>query len=156
MAPAIVSDSNVSLPESLTGGLPIFLAPLEVRIGGRVYTDGVDITPTRFYQFIAAGERATTAAPTPGAFLRAFEQAGEVSNEVVCITLSANLSSAYRSAAEAVEFARSALPDLRIALVDSHSAAAAQGLVALDAARAAAAGASLDEVLARVDRRIAY
>ena len=152
---AIVSDSNVSLPKDLTGALPLFLAPLEVRVGGSVYTDGVDITPTRFYQLIAGGERATTSAPTPGAFLRAFEQAGEVSDEVACITLSANLSSAYRSAAEAVEFARSALPGLRITLIDSHSAAAAQGLVALDAVRAAAAGASLDEILARVDRRIA-
>ena len=155
MAPAIVSDSNVSLPEGLAGGLPLFLAPLEVRIGAGVYTDGVDITPTRFYQLIAQGENATTSAPTPGAFLRAFEQAGEVSNEVICITLSAALSAAYRSAAEAVELARSTLPDLHVVLIDSHSAAAAQGLIALDAVRAAAAGASRDEIIARVDRRIA-
>ncbi len=155
MAPAIVSDSNVSLPPGLAGDAPLFLAPLELRIGKQTYADGVDITPGLFYDLVAAGGTPTTSAPTPGAFLTAFEQAGAVSNDVVCLTLSANLSATYRSAAEAVELAKDQLPGLRVTLIDSQSAGAAQGLIALDAARAADAGASLDQTLDRIRRRIA-
>lgn len=155
MSTAVVSDSNVSLPADVTRGLPLFLAPLEVRIGGRVYADGVDIAPAEFYEVLrASAELPTTAAPSPGAFLDAFRRAGEVAGEVVCVTLSAELSAAHVAAEEAVRLAATQLPDLRVSLVDSRSAGAAQGLIALDAARLAASGAASGDVLARMERRI--
>lgn len=156
MAPAVVSDSSVSLPPEAIEGLPLFLAPLEVRVGGRVYADGVDLTPARFYELLAESrEPPTTSAPTPGAFLAAFERARAVSGEVLCVTLSAELSATHRSAVEAAALAEARLPGLRVVVVDSRSAGAALGLIALDAARAAAGGASLDETAARVRRRMA-
>lgn len=155
MATAIVSDSNISLPSDVTSELPLFLAPLEVRIGGRVYADGVDIAPTEFYALLRASEEMpTTAAPSPGAFLDAIKRAGEAADEVVCITLSAELSAAHNAAAEAVRLAEKQLPNLRVSLVDSRSAGAAQGLIALDAARLAASGVSTNDVLTCIDRRI--
>ena len=155
MPTAVVSDSNVSLPADVTRGLPLFLAPLEVRIGGRVYADGVDIAPAEFYELLrSSAEPPTTAAPTPGAFLDAIRRAGEVAGEVVCITLSTELSAAHSAAAEAVRLAGPQLPHLRLSLVDSRSAGAAQGLIALDAARLAASGAPTSDVLSRVERRI--
>lgn len=155
MSTAVVSDSNVSLPADVTRGLPLFFAPLEVRIGGRVYADGVDIAPADFYELLRSSpELPTTAAPSPGAFLDAIRQAGEAADEVVCLTLSADLSAAHSAAAEAVRLAETQLPHLRVSLVDSRSAGAAQGLIALDAARLAASGASTSDVLARVERRI--
>ena len=57
MATAIVSDSSVSLPADITRGLPLFLAPLEVRIDGRVYDDGVDIVPAEFYARLKSSAR---------------------------------------------------------------------------------------------------
>ena len=156
MAPAVVSDSNVSLPGGLVSGLPLFLAPLEVRIGGQVYADGVDITANRFYELIAtSSDLPTTSAPRPGAFLEAFERAGAVSNEIVCVTLSAELSATYKSAAEAVALAKTQFPDLDITLIDSRSAGTAQGLIVLDAARAAVAGAPREEVVSRIQMRMA-
>ena len=156
MATAVVSDSNVSLPPDVTRGLPLFLAPMEVRVGGRVYADGVDIAPAEFYALLESGdETPTTAAPSPGAFLDAIRRAGEAAGEIVCVTLSADLSAAHVAAEEAVRLATAQLPRLRVTLVDSRSAGAAQGLIALDAARLAASGASTNDVLARVERRIA-
>lgn len=156
MSTAIVSDSNVSLPADITRGLPLFLAPLEVRIGGSIYADGVDIAPAEFYELLRAStELPTTAAPSPGAFLDAIRRAGEAADEVVCITLSAELSAAHTAATEAVRLAGTQLPYLRVSLVDSRSAGAAQGLIALDAARLAASGASTSDVVARMEQRIA-
>lgn len=155
MSTAVVSDSNVSLPADITRGLPLFFAPLEVRIGGRIYSDGVDIAPAEFYELLrSSAELPTTAAPSPGAFLDAIRRAGEAADEVVCVTLSAELSAAHSAAEEAVRLAATQLPHLRVALVDSRSAGAAQGLIALDAARLAASGASTNDVLARMERRI--
>ena len=155
MATAVVSDSNVSLPADITRGLPLFLAPLEVRIGGRVYADGVDIAPAEFYALLkSSAEIPTTAAPSPGAFLDAIRRAGESADEVVCLTLSTELSAAHNAAAEAIRLAEAQLPHLRVSLVDSRSAGAAQGLIALDAARLAASGASTSDVLARMEQRI--
>ena len=155
MSTAIVSDSNVSLPADITRGLPLFLAPLEVRIGGRVYADGVDIAPAEFYELLrASAELPTTAAPSPGAFLDSIRRAGETADEIVCLTLSAGLSAAHTAAEEAVRLAGTQLPHLRVSLVDSRSAGAAQGLIALDAARLAASGASTGDVVARMEQRI--
>ncbi|MDE2838052.1 MAG: DegV family protein [Chloroflexota bacterium] len=155
MSTAVVSDSNVSLPADVTHRLPLFFAPLEVRIGGRVYADGVDIAPADFYELLrSSDEFPTTSAPSPGAFLDAFRRAGEAADDIVCITLSADLSAAHSAAEEAVRLAGTQLPHLRVSLVDSRSAGAAQGLIALDAARSAASGASTDDVLVRIQRRI--
>lgn len=155
MSTAVVSDSNVSLPADITRGLPLFFAPLEVRIGGRVYADGVDIAPARFYALLKSStELPTTAAPSPGAFLDAIRRASETADEVVCLTLSAELSAAHSAAEEAVRLAETQLPRLRVSLLDSRSAGAAQGLIALDAARLAASGASTDDVVARMKQRI--
>ena len=155
MSTAVVSDSNVSLPADITRGLPLFFAPLEVRVGGRVYADGVDIAPAEFYELLrTSAELPTTAAPSPGAFLDAIRQAGGVADEVICITLSTELSAAHSAAEEAVRLAGTQLPHLRVSLVDSRSAGAAQGLIALDAARLAASGASASDVLARTEQRV--
>ena len=155
MATAVVSDSSVSLPAHVTRGLPLFFAPLEVRIGGRVYADGVDIAPAEFYELLrTSAELPTTAAPSPGAFLDAIRRAGRVADEVVCITLSTELSAAHSAAEEAVRLAGTQLPHLRVSLVDSRSAGTAQGLIALDAARLAASGASASDVLARTEQRV--
>ncbi len=155
MSTAVVSDSNVSLPADVTRGLPLFFAPLEVRIGGRVYADGVDIAPADFYALLkSSGELPTTAAPSPGAFLDAIRRASETADEVVCLTLSAELSAAHSAAAEAVRLTETQLPNLRVSLLDSRSAGAAQGLIALDAARLAASGASTGDVVARMKQLI--
>ena len=155
MSTAVVSDSNVSLPADVTRGLPLFLAPLEVRVDGRVYADGVDIAPAEFYARLkSSAELPTTAAPSPGAFLDAIRRASEAADEVVCITISSELSAAHSAATEAVRLAEDHLPHLSVSLVNSRSAGAAQGLIALDAARLAASGASTDDVLTRMARRI--
>ncbi len=74
-----------------------------------------------------------------------FEATG--SAEVVCVTVAGSMSGANHEAAMAAErFAG------RVEIVDSLSASMAEGFVALTAARAAADGATLDEVADRGSR----
>ena len=154
MATAIVSDSNATLPDEAAHGLPVYFAPLEIRVAGRVHADGVDLALADFYAMLrAGGALPTTSAPTPAAFLGAFRRASAVADEVVCVTLSAELSAAHKAAREAVGLAERELPGLAVALADSRSAGPAQSLIVLDAARLAASGAPSAAVLERVERR---
>ncbi len=145
---AVVADSSVSLPPAMLKDLGIEVAPLEVRFGDRVYLDGTDIAPATFYRMLpTADPLPTTSAPRPGSFLAAFQRAGVLADQVVCVTLSAHLSAVHESALKAAEMARETIPGVAIHVVDSLTAASAEALVATAAAKAARNGESLEQVL---------
>lgn len=152
---AIVTDSTISLPADLVHGLPLFIVPFEVHHGERVYIDGVNITPSEFYRLQEEeNPLPVTSAPQPGEFINAFREAAETANHIVCLTLGANLSVAHAAADLARREAIEEIPGLDIRLVDSQTAAVAEGLIALEAARLASSGGSIEEVMAAIDRRI--
>lgn len=152
---AIVADSTASLPAGVVAGLPLYIVPFEVHHADRVYFDGVDIEPASFYEIQAqGGATPTTSAPQPASFLDAFCRAAEHASDIVCLTLAASLSAANASAELAQAEAMTALPGVGITLVDSRTAGVAEGLVALEAARLAKAGADRAQTLATIDKRI--
>jgi DegV family protein with EDD domain len=91
-------------------------------------------------------EGISTSGPAPGDFAKAIERA-QGGDGVLVITLTGELSSTYRSA---VMGAQEAGGPVRV--MDSRTAAGAEGLIVLAAARAAQAGGSLDEVMAAAER----
>ncbi len=145
---AIVTDSVACVPQKLAEKYGIEVVPIQVIFGGKVYQDGIDITPAEFYALLRKAEKLpTTAASLPGPVLEAFRKVGQRTSSILCITLSAKFSGMFNSAKLAVETAREALPDVIIEVLDSRTAAAAEGFVVLAAARAAALGRSLIEVM---------
>jgi DegV family protein with EDD domain len=105
-----------------------------------------------FYALLRSSrERPTTAAPSPGMFLHAIGRAARRADSVLCITVSAQFSAMHDSARHAIEMLKSESPDADVRLLDSRNAAMAQGFVVLEAARAAAAGASIEDVVARAE-----
>lgn len=148
-------DSSSCLPPELLRQWNITVVPHELIIGNRSYRDGVDIHPEEFYRLLKGNQPSfTTAAPRSQQFLEAFLVAGERAPEVLCITLATQLSATYRSACAAVELANGRLADIKVQVVDSRAAAGASGLIALAAARWAAAGDTLDQVISKVNRLI--
>ena len=145
-------DSGSCLPPELLCQWHITVVPHELIIGNRSYRDGVDIHPEEFYRLLKRNQPScTTAAPRPQQFLEAFLAAGERAPEVLCITLATQLSATYRSACAAVELANGRLAGIKVQVVDSRAAAGASGLIALAAARWAAAGDTLDQVIGKVN-----
>ncbi len=137
---AVVTDSAANVPPELARELGISVVPLQVRFGEEVVVDGED--SAEVYRRLAGGEVASTAAPSVGEWQEGFEGAG--SDEVVCVTLAAALSSTHHEAVLAAE--RSAV---RVEVVDSRTASMAEGFVAVEAARAARNGATVADVVAR-------
>lgn len=120
--------------------------PLVVQLDGEVYHDG-QLPAAEFYRRLEAARRApSTAAPAPGEFLEAFRQAEEGgASAVLCITLSAEYSGTYGAAVNAAEMASTALPGVRVQVLDTGGLAMAHGFAVLEAARATQAGATLEE-----------
>lgn len=148
---AIVTDSSACLPAELLADLSIRTVPLSFEFDGAVHRDG-SLPPGEFFALLRAARRfPTTASPPPAAFLEAFrEAAARAADAVLCVTLPATFSGTYAAALAAAELAGRELPALTVRAVDSHCLAMCHGFAVLAAARAALAGASLDEAEAAV------
>ena len=140
----VVTDSTGSFDMGELEEMPLIVVPMNVILDGKSYCDGIEITPDEFYRRVeTTGETAQTSAAAPAGFQTAFKNA---QTDVLCITVSSQLSATYDAARTAIELTREANPIQCIELLDSGTAGGAQALVALAAARAANMGQTLEEV----------
>lgn len=144
---AVVTDSAASLPPGAAGRLGIAVVPMSLVIDGEVYADGT-LAPGEVVRR-AAAEPVSTSAPSPGEFLKVVE--GRDEPTVLIATVSETMSASYEAAMAAAGYL---LPGTA-AVLDTRTAAGAQGLVVLAAAEAAAAGLPLPEVAHRARRVVA-
>jgi DegV family protein with EDD domain len=147
MTVKIVTDSSCDLPDGLVSELGIDVVPLTIRFGAEELVDRRDLSPSEFWARCATSpELPSTAAPAPGAFEERFRQAASDGAEgVVCVNLSSKLSATGESAQAAARAVADVVP---IKVVDSLSVTLGLGMIVVEAARRAAAGAALDEIVA--------
>lgn len=141
----VITDSSCDLPDELAAQLGIDIVPLTIRFGDTEFVDRRDLSAKEFWTRCARSPvLPETAAPSPGAFEDAFRAAATSGvSGIVCINISSKLSATIQSAqiaAKAVE------NDVPVRVVDSLSVTMGLGVMAIDAARRAADGASVDEV----------
>ena len=140
---AVVTDSAANLPPDVAAELGIEVVPMYLKFGERSFRDGVDLVGSDFYaRLVRDRELASTAAPSPGDFREAFERSPD--DEVVCVTVAAGVSFTHQAAGMAA-----GQSSRRVVVIDSGSASMGEGFVAMEAARAAREGATLDEAAAR-------
>jgi DegV family protein with EDD domain len=141
----IVTDTVADLPLQVVKELGITVIPLLVRFGEQVYRDGVDLTADEFYAKLATSKvLPVTSVPSPTTFAQAYDKLAEGTDEILAIILSSKLSATYEVALQSVGLMRQ---KCRVEVVDSRWATMAEGFIVMKAARAAQAGASLDEVI---------
>jgi DegV family protein with EDD domain len=153
---AVVTDSTVSLPESLLDSLHIRTVAYYLHRGGEVLRDLITIQRDEFLKWLPTARVApTTAAPGPGDYLEAYEElirAG--ADEIISIHMGSKLSAAYESATAATGMLNEKHPEVRVEVIDSRNAALCQGWMAVEAARRALAGANLQTIAAAVRRLV--
>lgn len=148
---AIVTESSANLPPEVVEEYGIHVLPLRIIWDGKVLHDGVDIMPQEFYARLRTDHcMPTSSALSPSELLETFRSLAEEADAIVAILLSQELSGTF----EAAQIAHQLAPTLPLHLVDSRTAAMAQGFVVLEAARAAAAGATVEQVIARAQEMI--
>ncbi len=144
---AVVTDSVACLPPELVEAHRIRVVPVRIIVGERVLRDGIDVTAEQIYEWQRAGITATSSQPSVGDFLETYRELAKEVEGIVSIHVSAAMTGTYNAALLAAQM----VPEVPIRVIDSQAATMAQGFLVLEAARAAEAGASLDEIVARVE-----
>lgn len=141
---AVVTDSSAYIPDEALSGLDVAVIPLWLIWDNENMRDGIDIQPTEFYRRLKTADTLpTTAQPTVKEFKDLFSELAKRVDAVVAVLASSKISGTVASA----EGAMRELPDIPIRVIDSLSSSMGMGLVTLAAAKAAAEGKSLDEVV---------
>ena len=161
MTVKIVTDSVSDLPSQVAQELGITIIPLNVRFGEQVYRDGIDLTAEQFYDKLKSSKTLpVTSVPSPGTFAEAYDNLAQETDEILAIMVTSKLSGTYEVALQSIGLMKR---KCRLEVVDSQWAIMAQGFIVIAAARAAKAGASLDEAvdltknnITRVDMRAAF
>lgn len=145
---AIIVDSVACLTREMVEQYGLTVMPLNFLFQGKIYRDWVDVTPSEAYElFLKDPDSFKTSSVSPGEALEAYREASQRSQNIFCITVSSKISAVYSAALEAKEQAKAELPQASIEVMDSQICAAAEGFIGLAAARAAAGGKSLAEVV---------
>jgi DegV family protein with EDD domain len=140
---AIVTDTAAALPPDLVERYGISVVPMWLTLGGRnVRDDELSIDEVLRYDDVS------TSGPSPGEFAEAISS--RLTGEgVLVLTIAATMSSTFGAAQTGA-----ASLDGNVAVLDTSTAAGAQALVVLAAARAAEDGGSLDQVEAAAKKAI--
>jgi len=153
MSIQVVTDSCSDITQEEAKKLAIIVVPAYVRFGNEVYRDGVDIDCDQFYhKMVTSSIHPSTAAPSPGDFAKVYEELAKETNEIVSIHVTSKHSAVCDAALVGKEIAEK--KGAKIEVIDSHGVTMWQGLVAIVAAQAARAGASLQQVVDRAHETI--
>ncbi|MEZ5169120.1 MAG: DegV family protein [Acidimicrobiia bacterium] len=136
MTVAVVTDSATALPADVLAAHDITVVPMWLTVADQAVREG-----ERSLGEILGDERVTTSGPTPGEFEATFRAllASDGVDEVLACTVSSEMSATYEAASVAARDVGE-----QVHVVDTKTAAGAQALVVLAAARTAAAGGSLE------------
>ncbi len=146
---AIVTDSTSDLTAAELQRLGVERVPLYVHFEGETRADWVAITPKDIIEGVAAGaDLPTTSQPSPEDFAAVYRRVAEAgADQVLVVTISAELSGTYQSALIAAEDA-----PVPVTVFDGRGASLGHGEMVRAAAALRERGASLDDILAALER----
>ncbi len=143
----IVADSIACLPPEVIKKYDIRIVPVALNINGKPYRDGVDIDADGFWKIFSEVKEFTTGAPALSEYTDILSDLNKTSEGIVGIFVSKGLSAIGEAAVQAVDIMKKDNPDLNIEIVDSRTAAGAEGFLVEEAAKAADEGKSVSEVV---------
>jgi DegV family protein with EDD domain len=154
MTVKIVTDSVSDIPAAVAEELGITVMPLNVVFGSEIYRDGIELTTDDFYRRLEESQTLpTTSTPPLQTFMETYERLAQEADEILVITISRKLSATGESALKAVEAINGNCRAV-VKVLDSQFAMMAEGLMVIAAAKAARAGADLDELVKLTERNM--
>ncbi len=149
MSIRIVTDSNCDLPQAMVGQYGITVVPMYINIGSESYLDGVTMSRQEFYEGLPHFDsHPMTSVPGPGTFIETFDKlAAEGATEILAVHVAGSLSAMVNSARLAAE----EWDKLPVIVFDSGNLTLGTGLQVLAAARSAAEGHAMDDIVALLE-----
>ena len=152
----ILMDDAGDLPAELAQKYNVEIIPINIAFGTEQYLSGIEMDIPKFYErakTVEASSFPKTSQPTPYQFVQKYDEIlarGE--NEIYTVTVGQKLSGTYASATQA---AQELAGKGTFRVFDSQAATAAQGFMAIEAARLAQEGASADVINGRLQKMVA-
>ena len=147
MAIKIVTDSTSYIPEEFINKYDISVVSLNVIMNGESIRE-VDLDNETFYSKMEESTEITSSSqPSPDEIYNTFENIIKEGNSIVGIFISSDMSGTVSSANLIKNMLLEKYPTAHIEIVDSRSNCMQMGYVAIEAAKAAAAGKSMEEVI---------
>ncbi len=143
----IITDSTSDITPDSARQSGICVVPLNVNFGNKTFKDKIDIDSAAFCELLGKSDNMPmTSLPSPGDFAQVYKKYELEYDAIVSIHISSRLSGTYQSACTAAE----EISGCRVFTMDSGLVSSALQLVVLRAARAAAAGCELDDLLKNI------
>ena len=144
----ITATSTCDLPPDLVERHQITIVPLYVSYGGDTCRDGVDAGPEDIFRHVeGGGALPTTSAVNIADYQALFAELSPKHDAVLHITIGSEFSCCYQNAlVAAADFSN-------IYVVDSRNLTTGQGLLVLEAARAAERGDCVEDILAMLEEQ---
>lgn len=148
----IVADTASDLPQNYIEQYNIKVVPIVIYFGEDVYLDSVTIDHKTFYRMIEERQALPkTSQPSPGDFVAAYREVAAAGDcdEILSIHITSKLSGTFRSAQMAAEMVKD---EIQVTAYDSLGGSAGSAFMCVEAARMAAKGASVPEIIARLEQ----
>lgn len=141
----IVTDSSADISPQLAARQGITVVPIQIKAGGRMLRDGVDIDRNDLYRYYhRSSSQPTIAPPTQREFQDVYNRLLKDADQVLSIHLSSKVNRAYQVAQDA---AKTFIGRNKITVVDSRLLSSGLELLVGAAAEAAQAGASMEDIV---------
>lgn len=142
----IVTDSSVTIEPEVAKELDITIVPLSVMVDGVVYSDA-DLEEGEFLRLMHSSRNLPkTSQPPVGVFADVFEHLAEDGAQIISIHMSHALSGTVEAARQGATLANA-----DVTVVDSSFTDQAMKFQVTEAAKLAKEGASLEEILAKIE-----
>ena len=147
----IVMDSAGDLPVEWISKYDINVIPVNVHLGNEVFLEGVDLTPDQFYSWVKeTGKVPKTSQPAPQQYIKLYKDIAKPGDVILSIHLTSKLSGTYKSAVLAARELQDA--PFRVIPFDTLSGTGIQGYMCREAREMDRRGASVDEILKRLEK----
>jgi DegV family protein with EDD domain len=145
----IMTDTVSGISPELAREYGIRVVPgANIVFDGKLYADGAGITPEQAYQYLQkAPDKFSAATLNPSYLLEIYREVAKQANDIVFITFSSMMSAANKIANVAVDLLKKEQPQVNLKVIDSKTAASPLALLAIDAAKGARAGMSLEQIV---------
>lgn len=153
MSVRIITDSACDLPEELITKYSVDVLPFLVYIDDQEYVDGYTIRPDQVYAAMRAGKVPTTAQVPIDMIISTFTKYASQNQPCLYISFSSKLSGTCNTARLVAQEVQEKYPTWDITVIDSLTGCLGQGLIVLEAAQMAQAGAPIQEIIERVKAR---
>jgi DegV family protein with EDD domain len=149
MVVRIVTDSTCDLPAAIIAQYGIHVVPLYINVGKQSYLDGIDMRRDEFYTRLPSFDsHPTTAVPSIQRFRTAYDALADESASAV---ISIHISSALSAVTDVARVAADETKSVPVTVFDSQQLSLGTGFLVELAAKMAAAGSDVEEIMAALN-----